>query len=91
MDPVSTGSADPLDFLKLRYENVIKSDFSDLRGKFLEELRSLTPLTFGPREVPVFDTSLIFTRLEFKFKIARHFEKNQLLTDGMGLRVIYDT
>ena len=26
---------------------------TDLRSKILEDLRSLTPLTFGPREVPV--------------------------------------
>ena len=48
----SVGSADPPDFLKLYYENAIKSKFSDLRGKFLEGLRSLTSLTFGPRGVP---------------------------------------
>ena len=54
-DLASTGSAvsaDPADFLKLYCKNAIKSDFSDLRGKFLEDLKSLTPLTFGPREVP---------------------------------------
>ena len=48
----SAGSADPPDFLKLNYENAIKSEFSDLKGKFLEDLRSLTPLTFGPRGAP---------------------------------------
>ena len=37
----------------LTFRNAIKTDFLDLRGKFLEDLRSLTPLTFGPREVPV--------------------------------------
>ena len=45
----SEGSADPPDFLKLQYKNAIKSEFSYLRDKFLEDLRSLTPLTFGPR------------------------------------------
>jgi len=34
------------------FENAIKSDFSGLRGKFLKDLRSLTPLALGPRGVP---------------------------------------
>ena len=53
-DPASTrsaASADHSDFLKLYYENVIKSEFSDLRGQFLDDLKSLTPLTFGLHEV----------------------------------------
>ena len=45
-------AADSPDFLKLLNENAIKSEFSDLRGQFLEDLRSLTPLTFGSRRVP---------------------------------------
>ena len=34
----------------------MKSEFSDLNGKILEDLRSLTPLTFGIRGVPALGT-----------------------------------
>ena len=30
----------------------MKSESTELKGKFLEDLRSLTPLTFGPRGAP---------------------------------------
>ena len=47
-----SGVSCPLDFLKVSYENALKSEFSYLKGKILEDLRSLTPPTFGPCGVP---------------------------------------